>query len=65
MVLARPARGRGRGGKILGVRSAQRGPEISVNVRIVYQRFIFVLNEIRLLAHYPLIVVIDRKTYQM
>jgi hypothetical protein len=25
----------------------------------------FVLNEIRLLAHYPLIVVIDLKTYQM
>jgi hypothetical protein len=27
-----------------------------------YIRFIFVLNEIRLLAHYPLIVVIDCKT---
>ena len=54
-----------RGAKIPGARSAQRGPEISVNVRIVYHYYMFVLNEIRLLAHYPLIVVIDRKTYQM
>ena len=53
------------GGGGQNTRSAQRGPEISVNVRIVYHRFMFVLNEICLLAHYPLIVVIDRKTYQM
>jgi hypothetical protein len=30
--------GQGGGGKIPGPRSAQRGPEISVNVRIVYHR---------------------------
>jgi hypothetical protein len=62
---SRPARGGQGGCKLPEARSAQRGPEISVLVRIVHHRFMFVLNEIRLLAHYPLIVVIDRKTYQM
>jgi hypothetical protein len=48
-----------------------RGPECSEgpgNLGKMFVLFIivlFVLNEIRLLAHYPLIVVIDRKTYQM
>jgi hypothetical protein len=47
-----------------------RGPECSEGpgnlgkmfVLSVYHRFMFVRNEIRLLIHYPLIVVIDRKT---
>jgi hypothetical protein len=62
---ARPTRGQGGGaggGKITGARSAQRCPEISVKFSY---RLSSLLNEIHLLAHYPLIVVIDRKTYQM
>jgi hypothetical protein len=40
-----------------------RGPECSEGpVNLGYHRFMFVLNEIRLLAHHPLIVVIDRKS---
>ena len=53
------------GGKIPGARSAQRGPEIWVKCSYCLSSLMFVLNKIRLLAHYPLIVVIDRKTYQM
>ena len=45
-------RGEGQGGgKIPGARSAQRGPEISVKCFIVYHHFMFVLNEMRLLAY--------------
>jgi hypothetical protein len=33
----------------------------TLGLRIVYHRLMFVLNEVRLLAHYPLIIVIDVK----
>ena len=56
-VKTRPARGGDRGWQ--NAQSVQRGPEILVNICIVYQHFMFVVNERCILAHYPLIVVIE------
>jgi hypothetical protein len=53
-------RGAKGGGKIPGARSVQRGPEMSVKCSHRLSSFMFALNEVRLLAHCPLI---DRKTY--
>ena len=57
----------GGGAKYPGPGVLRKARKSQLDVRIVYHRFMFVLhvNEIRLLAHYPLIVIIDRKMYQM
>jgi hypothetical protein len=53
----RPARGGG--GKVPGARTAKRAPGNlgKMFVLFIIAIYMFVLNEIRLLAHYPLIVV--------